>query len=469
MRLCIAASVICGFLAGCVTLVKPSPDPPQTLQLSGGEARLGELPSDPQLQILVKNYYQLLLEDRAAKRELKFACENLGESSQRVAPGWQIALAAIDMVCLGFWGFTFPDRYRVDYRINLNVADALTHAHHEIPGKVYHVDGELRGLMGWRLMGWNRLKNMVQLRAKGNALHQRMRNLDRDLAGLLAPSMPAEPSGIVIVPPAEQPTEPVAGRTGFSLGKRRQIALIIGIDAYKEFKHLKNAVADARAVAQVLRDQYGFSQLIELYDDDATRANIHAAVQSLVQSLQGGEDVLIYFAGHGWRDLTLDRGYWVPVDAREGHETDYVPNSDFHDFIKTMDKRKVGHVLVVADSCFSGTFLDVPRSVVVVRPAQAKGPGPTKYLGDLYASPSRHALTSGGNQPVPDGGEEGHSAFARSLLRALEQPEYPAFTATELAVRVQRSVATNADQTPWFGIIKYVGHESGEFVFVKQK
>jgi formylglycine-generating enzyme required for sulfatase activity/uncharacterized caspase-like protein len=282
---------------------------------------------------------------------------------------------------------------------------------------------------------------------------EKMEVAKKKLAGMSEPS------------PPEPPLPPPSPNGSFDLNKRRQIALIIGINAYQKWTPLKNAVADARAVAQILKDQYGFSRISELYDTSATKENILASVQSLVDSLQGGEDVLIYFSGHGYYDSTLERGSWVPVDAQR--EADFLPNSEVHDYIKGMDKKKSAHVLVVADSCFSGTLVE-KRAIAPRPPTPDPAPVP-KYIMDLYRSPSRQALTSGGNEPVPDGGAEGHSIFARYLLQALRQPEYPQFTATELAVRIQDLVGRNADQTPRFGAIMFAGDEGGEFVFVNEK
>ena len=262
---------------------------------------------------------------------------------------------------------------------------------------------------------------------------------------------------------------PESSQSKLQLSKRKQIALIIGIDNYQNMPVLKNATADAKAIAEALHNYYGFKHITELYDNKATKANILDNVRNIVDSLKGDEDILIYFAGHGHFDSTLERGYWVPVDAQD--ETDFLPNSEIHDYIKAMDKKKVGHIFLIADSCFSGTFLDTTRSVrgLNIRPVEADKESVAKYLEKLYASPSRQALTSGSNEPVPDSGAEGHSVFTYYLLQALEQPEYPAFTATELSAKVQQLVGYNSDQTPRIGIIKFAGHAGGEFVFVKEK
>jgi len=253
-----------------------------------------------------------------------------------------------------------------------------------------------------------------------------------------------------------------------ALSKRYQVAMIIGIDKYDKMRNLKNAVDDAKAVANILKGQYGFSQIYEMYDKAATRRQIEDTFKRLIADLKGGEDILIYFSGHGYYNETLNSGYWIPVDAK--NELDYMPNSRIHDYIKAMDRKKARNIFLVADSCFSGTFIGTTRALrVTATPRPYALENDFKFLNKPYLDIARQALTSGSNEPVLDGGAEGHSVFAYYLLDALKKPDYSAFSATELSTKVQRNVGANADQSPRLGIIKYAGHANGEFVFVKKK
>ena len=62
-----------------------------------------------------------------------------------------------------------------------------------------------------------------------------------------------------------------------------QWLFVIGIDTYIEWPRLKTAVNDARSVKNVLLSRYHFNSdhLIELYDEDATRANILSKLRIL--------------------------------------------------------------------------------------------------------------------------------------------------------------------------------------------
>ena len=273
------------------------------------------------------------------------------------------------------------------------------------------------------------------------------------------PSPPPEkPAEKPAAKPAEKPEAPDYAR----LQAVRRVALVIGIDQYAHYPALRSAVGDARGLAAVLRSSYGFAEVRELLDRQATRAGILEAVENLAVAAKKGDGVLLFFAGHGEYSEPLARGAWVPADAQSS--ADFIPNSAIHDFVKAMDARGAGHVLVIADACFSGAFLEVTRSAdrgLGVRPAAAAGAELPRWLEKLAASPSRRALTSGSIEPVADSGGGGHSPFTRCLLEALRNPENDAFTATELAARVQRLVGLSSEQTPRYGVIRFAGDMAG--------
>ena len=90
-------------------------------------------------------------------------------------------------------------------------------------------------------------------------------------------------------------------------------ALVIGIDEYKHLPKLETAVRDAKAVAQVLEKDYGFKVRLLVNPD---RLGIIDAFDEYRESLGGKDNLLIYYAGHGWLDEDADRGYWLPADAQ---------------------------------------------------------------------------------------------------------------------------------------------------------
>ena len=109
-------------------------------------------------------------------------------------------------------------------------------------------------------------------------------------------------------------------------------------------------MADAKAVAAMLEQDYGFTVSLLF---DATEEAVIGEMNRMRRSLTPQDNLLIYYAGHGWYDEEADRGYWLPVDAAADNQSSWISNADITDMLKAMKEK---HVLVVADSCFSGTL-----------------------------------------------------------------------------------------------------------------
>ncbi len=117
------------------------------------------------------------------------------------------------------------------------------------------------------------------------------------------------------------PPRPRPWPTPGGIAYGRYHALVIGIDGYRNLPPLKTAVRDAQDVAAVLKKDYGFEvQLLK----DATRAQIVEALGRLRQTMNSRDNLLIYYAGHGWLDADADEGYWLPADATRDSEVNWV-------------------------------------------------------------------------------------------------------------------------------------------------
>jgi len=228
-------------------------------------------------------------------------------------------------------------------------------------------------------------------------------------------------------------------------------ALLVSAQNYEHFRPLKTAIADAEALGAILESDYGF-QVKHLRD--AKREDIMQGLADLRTSTTETDNVLVYYAGHGFLDARTEVGYWLPVDAKEGSRGQWVSNADVTNELRGLEAR---HVLVVADSCYSGS---ISRDVVLSRLDE-------KYLKKLAGKRARVVITSGGLEPVADGGGGGHSVFAKYILMKLK--ENPGvIDSVRLYADVRALVADNADQTPEYGTIRMAGHEGGDFLFIKK-
>ena len=231
-------------------------------------------------------------------------------------------------------------------------------------------------------------------------------------------------------------------------------ALIIGNNNYTHIPNLLTPKNDAIVIEQILRNQYGFNTTLLL---DADRTQLLKAISRLQKKLNRQDNVLIYYAGHGYFDENMNSAYWLPVDAEENDDINWIRSERLTAKLKVFPSN---HVLIVADSCYSGTLTrglsisDINKSSRI------------RYLEKMVKNPSRTLLASGGNEPVSDSGGHGHSIFAQMFIDGLKNTEDLVFTAEELYVnQIKENVSGNAAQTPEYHRIKNSGHTGGDFVF----
>jgi len=242
-------------------------------------------------------------------------------------------------------------------------------------------------------------------------------------------------------------------------GKGKYYALCIGIDKYTgEWPQLADAVRDASGMAKELSTDYRFDKVITLFDQQATRANIIREMEWLTDNVKKNDNVLIFYSGHGDYKKTLNKGYWVPVDAQTESTAGFISNSDIQTFLGGIPSN---HTLLIADACFSGDIFRGLEETVKKDDLQ-------RYFEEVERRASRQAISSGGLEPVMDGGRDGHSVFTYYLLKTLKENNAANLDADQLYDDIKIPVANNSDQTPVFSAVKNTGDEGGQFVFHKQ-
>src|SRR2546423_3575421 len=195
-------------------------------------------------------------------------------------------------------------------------------------------------------------------------------------------------------------------------------ALVIGNNAYTTLPKLKTAEADAREVEKLLRESYGFQTKLLV---NATRAQIISALSTYRRELAADASLLIYYAGHGYNDKETDKAYWLPVDAERDDQANWIIADEITTGIKAVPAK---HVLVVSDSCYSGT-LTRGLGEMLPRPTERE-----QFVQKMAAGHSRTLIASGGNEPVADSGSgSNHSVFASALFRGLREMCKGQFTA----------------------------------------
>ena len=237
----------------------------------------------------------------------------------------------------------------------------------------------------------------------------------------------------------------------------KNFALIIGNNDYDLLPTLKTAVGDAEAVADVLETYYDFDEGTIKLLTNATRREILGALSKLRRSLTAEDRLLIYYAGHGQIDPATDEGFWQPVDSEPESDFTWISNADVKRYLGGMPAK---HVLVIADSCFSGSL---------TRGATTVNENEDKFFLNIDKYPSRKIISSGGTEPVADSGSGGHSVFAYYLIKVLSENTKPYITSFQLYDRLVRGVTNNSNQTPEFGTVPDSGDQgSGDFTFIRR-
>jgi hypothetical protein len=243
-------------------------------------------------------------------------------------------------------------------------------------------------------------------------------------------------------------------------------ALVIGINQYANFgtkgwSDLQTARNDARQIADQLNTEYGFDVRL-LVDEAATRDTILQELDAIATSYPD-DAILIYYAGHGYYKEDVGQGYWIPSDARKNTEDgtlakqDWIWNSTIQEILNSTKSK---HVLMIADSCFSGSlFRGAADEELMAREGQ--------WYRRAIAKDSRYLITSGDMEPVMDGGGGGHSVFARTMLDYLRNAE-ALFSASDLAQSVREQVSTQTGQLVRMGHLPASSHAGGEFVFLRK-
>ena len=255
------------------------------------------------------------------------------------------------------------------------------------------------------------------------------------------------------------PTPAVALPADVDLDKYRFHALIIGNQDYTFLNDLGTVDNDVNDVKTVLEQVYGFDQVDVRMD--LTRDAMYAELGKL-KDFGKDEFVLIYYAGHGTMD-EFDNGYWQPVDFVPGKNpaNSGVSVAQITQYLNMMQAK---HVMVVADSCYSGALLR--DNTVEIQNVDQR-------LKHWVNNASRTVLTSGGLAPVLDAGGDGeHSVFAKAFIDVLAD-NGGVLSGEALHARIRERIrsesrALNLEQTPQFAGLADAGHANGQFVFVRR-
>jgi uncharacterized caspase-like protein len=235
-------------------------------------------------------------------------------------------------------------------------------------------------------------------------------------------------------------------------------AIVIGISDYEKWPKLPNAVNDAREVAFKLK-QIGFDvQLVVNPTSNELKFTFNDIARRL--GTEKNRALLIYFAGHGETTMLTDGsqlGFIVPKDCPLqsldplGFDKKAVSMKE----IEMLALRvKSIHMLMLFDSCFSGSLFSMKRAAPM-------------DVSEKSANPVRQFITAGtAEEPVPD-----KSVFKICFLQGIagyaDYNKDSYITGSELGMYLQTQVInyTRGAQHPQYGKINNPLLDKGDFIF----
>ena len=227
--------------------------------------------------------------------------------------------------------------------------------------------------------------------------------------------------------------------------------MIIGVSKYNEPKlYLENPEKDALQIKNILINRYSFTDSTTFLLLNPTRQKIISELYRLRKIIGPNDNLLIFYAGHGYWDKDAKQGYWWAKDAARDDPSTWLSNSDLREQIRSI---KNAHTLLISDACFSGGIFRT-RSVDDLMNA-------SKDIQILYKMPSRRAITSGTMTTVPD-----NSVFLEYFLKRLTENQVGFLSSQQLFDSFRTSVINNSSVVPQDGVIAETGDEGGDFIFI---
>ncbi len=238
---------------------------------------------------------------------------------------------------------------------------------------------------------------------------------------------------------------------------RKYRALIMGVSKYQyedaRLQSLDRPASDAQQIYDLITQHYTFEPADVILLKDPTRHDIIEALDKLSQLTGEKDNLLVFYAGHGYWDKQRELGYWLPSDAKQESRSNWISNSDIKDNL-AMASIKSKHTLLITDACFGGSIFK----------SRSMTPDRLMQLNEMYRDPSRRAMTSGNLSEVPD-----KSIFLDQLVKKLRDNDEEYLPALTLYTRIFEPITNNSTTRPVYGVIQGAGDEGGDFIFERRK
>ena len=231
----------------------------------------------------------------------------------------------------------------------------------------------------------------------------------------------------------------------------RRIALVIGNDNYEHVPVLRNARADARAIAAELKTD-GFDVTLK---QDLSQQQLKANLREFKSHVQGGDEVVFYFSGHGVQFGGTN--YLVPVDMMVESEAQVADDAvPLQRILDDLSEQKARFTLAIIDACRNNPFKQSSGRAIGGRGLAPVNPATGQMI--MYSAGAGQEaldrLTAADNDP--------NGVFTRVLVQEMRKP---GVTAGVLLKNVQGNVVRLAGEVHHEQVPALYDQSLGEFYF----
>ena len=205
--------------------------------------------------------------------------------------------------------------------------------------------------------------------------------------------------------------------TATSRPQKHRYAVVIGIENYRQnLQNADYAVRDARKMAEYLVKVLGYPEenVVVLLNEQAAKSDFEKYLgQWLINNVEKGGTVFVYYSGHGAPNSKNGESFLVPYDG----DPTFIEQTGYSlkRLYETLDGLPAKNKIVCLDSCFSGQG---GRSVM------AKGARPAIFPTETSRQIAKDMVvitSSSGTQISSSYAEKGHGLFTYFLLRGIKE------------------------------------------------
>ncbi|MCG9879365.1 MAG: hypothetical protein MH472_02090 [Bacteroidia bacterium] len=238
--------------------------------------------------------------------------------------------------------------------------------------------------------------------------------------------------------------------------RKNAIAIVLGIENYKNISPVSFAKRDAEFVNQYFQKALGIPKenIYFKTNEELTKAEFEKLFEPngwLYKRVQENTEVYIYYAGHGAPDTEDEKAYLIPQDGDPNYAG--LTGYSLDRLYKNLGELKSNQIMVFLDACFSGQnreqkMLLADARAVSIKPKNNSIPEKVSVLS-----------ASASNEVSSAWPEKKHGLFTYYLLKGLQgEADNDAnnqITFGELGAYVRKSVSEKAGfldrvQTPQF-------------------